>query len=324
MQMFAFDPADYRERYAEKGWVHVQGGVTPEFLGVLQAFTREQFGAHAVEGKAIGGTKSQALFECPPGADFPGELFDVIAELCGLQRETMTLSERHIKAYDRDAPARPSAHKDRYASQVSVGLSIDIPKGSHLVLYPEDDVWINPYNVSAALPQSLEPHEHPDVALENARGIEIHDSEGDVVLFRGSAMWHLRRNAANTTNLYLKMNDFNCDPLGEDPNTPVRRERTLAAVRNGRAGLGPLVPVLSRRLDLLSRQYTRDWQEVLEASVWDEPPVRLSALAWDILQAIDGRESVNLLAGRFGNHSRDVVEAELLRLAERGVIELPG
>ena len=53
--------------------------------------------------------------------------------------------------------------------------------------------------------------------------MEIYDEPGDVMMFPGSAVWHLRRNSANTVNLYLKCNDFDCDPLAEDPSTERRR-----------------------------------------------------------------------------------------------------
>ena len=37
-------------------------------------------------------------------------------------------------------------------------------------------------------------------------------------MFYGSEIWHLRRRSAGSVNLYLKFNDFDYDPLGEDPN----------------------------------------------------------------------------------------------------------
>ncbi len=70
----------------------------------------------------------QALYEAPDGVDFPGELFDVVADPCNLHRPTMTLSERNIKAYDSVAPPEPIPRKDRYPSQVSIGLSIVVPE----------------------------------------------------------------------------------------------------------------------------------------------------------------------------------------------------
>src|SRR3712207_5779516 len=130
MRVFDFDPAEYREQYATQGWVHIKGGVSGDFLAALQDFVQRKFEEQKVEGKAIGGDKEQALYEFPPEVDFPGELFDVVAAVGGLNRETMTLSERHIKAYNSDAPDDPVPHKDRVSSQISVGLSIDIPERS--------------------------------------------------------------------------------------------------------------------------------------------------------------------------------------------------
>jgi hypothetical protein len=317
MKIFNFDPADYRASYEKHGWVHIPGGIDPEFLAYLQDFTAKRFREQHVEGRAIGGAKEQALFEFPAETDFPGELFDSIAAVAGLNREGMTLSERHIKAYDSDAPEYPVAHKDRFASQVSVGLSIDIPEDSYLVLYPHSEVSVNPYNVSPQLLQSLEPHERPEVVLADAPEIQIDDQPGDVVMFPGSAVWHLRRFAANATNLYLKMNDFNSDPLGEDPSTEERQRRTLDLLASANGHLPSLVPVLARRLDVVARQRSRDGQEVLQAHVWEEAPVVLSQVEWDLLHSIDGRRSVGELGG-------ESVSGAIQRLAQRGVIELVG
>jgi hypothetical protein len=318
MKIFDFDPTDYTERYASAGWVHVPSGIDSEFLAYLQDYVARRFREKRVEGVAIGGTKDQALFEFPDDVDFPGELFDAVAAVCGLDRSSMTLSERHIKAYDDDAPTDPPAHKDRFASQVSVGLSIDIPVDSALVLYPHDHRETNPFNISAALRQSLDEEQLPENILPDAHAEVIEDSPGDVVMFPGSAMWHLRRNAARATNLYLKLNDFNSDPLGEDPATPVRRDRTLQLLGAADGRFAELRPVLSRRLDSISRQYTREpGLEVLQAHVWEEAPVGLDPAELELLRELDGRSSVGELmaAGR-------VTETALRRLAERGALDL--
>jgi hypothetical protein len=317
MKIFNFDPADYADQYARTGWVHIPGGIDPEFLAHLKDFTARRFAEQHVEGKAIGGAKEQALFEFPAETDFPGELFDSIAAVAGLNREGMTLSERHIKAYDADAPEFPVAHKDRFASQVSVGLSIDIPDESYLVLYPHTDVSVNPYNVSPQWLASLDPHERPEVVLKDAPEIRIDDQPGDVVMFPGSAVWHLRRFAANATNLYLKMNDFNSDPLGEDPSTEPRAKRTLELLASSNGHLPSLLPMLARRLDVVARQRSRDGQEVLQAHLWDQQPVVLSQVEWDVIHAIDGSKSVAELGV-------DGAEDAIRRLGERGVIELVG
>ena len=312
MNIFAFDPADHREHYEREGWIHIPNGIDPEFLAYLQDFAHQRFTQHKVEGTAIGGRKEQALFEFPEGIDFPGELFDSIASLCGLQRETMTLSERHIKAYDSDAPAEPLPHKDRYASQASVGLSIEVPEGSHLVVYPYDETDVNPYNISADFLPSLPPEKRPEQALKGAREVVIHDKPGDVMVFHGARMWHLRRKPADAVNLYLKLNDFGCDPLGEDPATPTRREETLAALAGANGNVEGLVPVFGRRYDGVSRQYTREWSEVLQARVFDSPPVMLSDDELRLLERIDGRQTV----GEAGDPNA------VVRLARAGVLDL--
>jgi hypothetical protein len=324
VKMFAFEPQDYRNTFENQDWIHIENGITDEFREVLGDFVSKFFGEHRVEGVAIGGRKEQSLYEFPDEVDFPGELFDTVVGVCGLRRSSMTLSERHIKAYDADAPPDPAAHKDRFASQISMGLSINVPSGSCLVLYPFEHRDVNRFNISAAFPASLEPHERPEVIAKEARSVEIYDSDGDVVIFPGSSMWHLRRNPANVTNLYLKFNDFNCDPLGEDPSTHERRARTLdhLAAENGLDET--LLPVLSRRLDTITRRYTRNWDEMREANVWEQDPVRLSEEEVRMLQAIDGERSVEMLTAQVSKDGVDgkTVSLGIRRLADRGVLDL--
>jgi hypothetical protein len=323
MRIFAFDPAELSEQYARDGYIHIKQGIDPEFLQVLRDFADREFDAHKVEGRAIAGRKQQALYEFPDEIEFPGELFDVIATLCGLRRPTMTLSERHIKAYDADAPPDPKPHKDRYASQASIGLSIVVPEGSHLVVYPKDETELNPYNVSAAYLESLPAERRPEQALKDAREVIIEDQPGDVMVFHGSRMWHMRRKPAGAVNLYLKLNDFNCDPLGEDPRTPQLREETLSAVSAANGAVDGLVPVLSRRLDTVSREYTREWEEVIQARLWEQPPVMLNEHELRLLEAVDGQRTLAeaAQAGADGLGA-DAARGALVRLAERGVLDL--
>jgi hypothetical protein len=247
VKIFAFDPSDYREQYEAEGWVHIPNGMTAEFLGELQEFTARSLAETKLDQFAIKGKKEQSLYEFPGSTDFPAEIFDVVSEVCGLNRSTMTLSERHIQAYDPDANPEPDAHKDRYPSQVSLGFSISIPAESRLVLYPYDHRSLNPFNSAATFQRSLQPHELPNVALKDAREVVLDDHDGDVVMFPGSTTWHLRRRSANAVNLYVKMNDFDCDPLGEDPSTETRRTQTLAILEeSGANGLGSRIPLVSR------------------------------------------------------------------------------
>jgi hypothetical protein len=326
MRIFAFDPAQYRDMYAQTGWVHIKQGVDADFLEAVRDFARnsltdERLGAFAIQGK-----KGQAVYDFPSEVNFPDEIFDVVSSLCGLSRETITLSERHIQSYDLDADPNPPAHKDRFPSQVSVGLSIEIPRESRLVLYPHEHREVNPFNSSTAFYRSLQPHELPEVVLKGAREIEIDDEAGDVVAFPGSTTWHLRRNSPGATNLYIKLNDFDCDPLGEDPETSARRDRTVALLAaRGDSSLEQHSVVLSRRLDFVGRQYTRNnWQEQLQAALWGSDPFGLAPLQLEMLQKVDGKRTLGSLVDELctDGRSRDAVLEDAITLVERGALDL--
>ena len=201
----------------------------------------------------------------------------------------MTLSERHIKAYNDDVPAEPAPHKDRFASQVSMGLSITIPENSYLVLYPFTDRGRTPFNISTHMRKELPLEERPENIVKGAERVEIHDTGGDVVMFEGSAIWHVRHNASNARNLYLKLNDFNSDPLGEDPSTDRRREETMKLVQNGNGQLVTAKPVLARRFESVTEQYSRLWDHTRVAEVWDSPPVPLEDVDLKVLQSLNGQ-----------------------------------
>jgi hypothetical protein len=322
VRVFSFDLREQRERFLADGWVWIRGGVDPEFFGYLRDFVSCSFGEHQVSGKAIDGQKDQALLEFPAEVDMRGDVYDVIASLTGLDAAGMTLSERHIKAYNADAQPEPLAHKDRFSSQISVGISIEVPDVSRLVLYPYEHRSDNPFNVSKALLASLEESQHPAVALADAREVEIPDRPGDVLVFPGRSMWHKRRNPANTVNLYLKFNDFGSDPLGEDPFTDEIRERTMAVLANG-VQLETLVPLPGRRLDTVTRQYTREWGELLQANVWERVPLTLSEAEFELLRRADGRRRLEELAPQLpGANGHETLEHWVRRLAGNSAIEL--
>lgn len=324
MRIFGFDPAEHREQYATQGWVHIKNGIDSDFLRELQAFMERSLAATKLDQFAIRGKKEQSLYEFTDGVDFPAEIFDVVSSVCGLNRETMTVSERHIQAYEANADPNPPAHKDRFPSQVSLGFSIDIPRDSRLVLYPYDHRELNPFNSAATLYNSLQPHERPDVVLKEAREVAIADAPGDVVMFPGSTTWHLRRNAARATNLYVKLNDFDSDPLGEDPVTPLRRERTLAFL-TAADGIGGRVPALSRRIDFLSRQYTRDESlETLHVALYAGETFGLTEVQLDLLRVVDGRRPLDSLVDQVATNgrARAAVETDVRTLVERGILDL--
>jgi hypothetical protein len=267
------------------------------------------------------GDKQQAMYEFPHGADYAQELCDNVGKVCGLKVDDLVISERHIKAYDAEAQPNPMAHKDRFASQISVGLSVHVKDGSTLVLYPYDENDINPFNTSVQLRASLSMDRYPEPRLAKGRRVEIKDSPRDVIIFRGHSMWHLRANPANTTMLYLKMNAFNCDPLGEDRRTPVLRQQTEANLGLSDEQVAQLIPLLGRRVDYVHRYYDRDWREVIGVVLWGEKHFTIDEDELKLLQSIDRSRSLASLAAKMNRGLPGTIESAR-RLAKRGVIEL--
>jgi hypothetical protein len=235
----------------------------------------------------------------------------------------MTLSERHIQAYEANANPDPIAHKDRFPSQVSIGFSVTIPEGSNLVLYPDDCRELNPFNAAAALNRRLQPHEKPEVVLPAAREVVLHDEEGDIVMFPGSTTWHLRRKAANTVNLYVKMNDFDVDPLGEDPATGARRERTEEILATEAESLGAHKPKLSRRLDYIGRQAVRPGgEETLNYALYSEAPLGLTDIQHELLKAADGTRTLDeLVSDIAAGGDADIVRRDAMVLLHDGGLD---
>jgi hypothetical protein len=310
-----------RHAYRTQGWIHVHDGVTPEFLADLKRCSERHESELVLHGTGIGGAKDQHLYEPPDGVDLVGELRRVVTAMCGLNGEGFTLSERHIKLYSSDADPAPTAHKDRLASQISLGVSINVPEGSNLVFYPDVHRGVNPF-LTAEFSRSLSPEESPDTVLKDAPAVEIHDRPGDVIAFPGSSIWHLRRKSANTSLLYLKCNDFGSDPLGEDPSTEARRRFTIDLLARREAGdLVDVVPSLSRRLEWTGMLSGRDGVDRPAAKMWDRPltfvsEAQLSLLA-DLRKAMASRPEHGL-----DRVSASAVTDDLVALAGRGIVDL--
>ena len=143
MDVFDFDPASYREQFAAQGWVHVGEGDRERFLEQLRAECRD-LARERTDGNepdrcaapAFGGPRTSTSTSHLPALNCGDELCHLVTGMCGLEGSGFVVSERHVKWYDADADPEPAAHKDRLASQISIGVSIEVPAGSTLVLYP--------------------------------------------------------------------------------------------------------------------------------------------------------------------------------------------
>jgi hypothetical protein len=324
-RMFAFDPCRYAPQFARDGFVHIPRGVSEEFYELLARQVEERLNGALLEKFAIG-DKQQALYEFPEGADYYAELRTTVAAVCGLTPDSLVLSERHIKTYEPGANPDPPAHKDRFATEIAVGLSVHVTPASRLVLYPYDHLDVNPFNSSTELRASLSACRAPENYLKAARRVEIEDSPGDVLMFRGNKVWHLRANPANTTMLYLKLNSYHCDPLGEDPRTADFRRQTEQLLACPDAELAGVVPVLGRRVDYVQRRYNRDWKEVVGVVLYGERHFTLDEQEFRALRRIDGRRTAAAVLAADGAGGGDMPRFGVIRrLAARGVIDLmPG
>ncbi len=154
MSLFNFEPGELRETYRAQEWVHIPGGATAEFLQHLQEYCNQRAAEEALSGAGIRGAKSQYLYEPARDVDLVGQLREVGTSLGGLDGRRFTLAKRHIKHYPPDADPSPVTHKDRMASQMNIGVSIDVSEGSHLVLYPNVHREVDPF-LTADLRESL-------------------------------------------------------------------------------------------------------------------------------------------------------------------------
>ncbi len=303
MNVFCFSPESYHDEYETNGFVHVKGGVSPEFLAYAQQTAYDLIAAEkSLEEWNFKGKKQQFLMEFPDDSDFPRGVKETVARVAGLPADKMTLCERHIKAYEEVANNNPPPHKDRVASQVTVGLPLKVPNGSYIILYPHDYLTINPLNSTALWRTSLDEDQLPENVLRGIEPVRLDVQPGDVVLFRGSSIYHERVNPSNTILLYLKFNAMGLDPLGEDPDTPVLRERTLGCLSDlSDEDLLDMPVAVSPRLERISRHYTRlYWKEVVQAYVSGEKEFTLSEAELRIFQVIDGGRTVREVIARLG------------------------
>lgn len=319
--MFAFDPAEYAATFAAHEYVRIPKGLTEEFYQQAVRQVEQSLETSLMKQFAIG-DKQQAKYEFP-GPEYVAEFRRMVGGVTRLDPERLVISERHIKAYEEGANAYPLAHKDRFATQVAVGFSIRVPQGSTLVLYPDTDRAVNPFSSSTEYRASLAPERLAEVTCKNARRVEIQDEPRDVMMFRGNSIWHLRERPAGTVMLYFKLNAFNCDPLGEDPETPAHRERSRRLAKSSDADLAGLVPVLGRRVDHVHRRYNHHWQETLGVVLYGEKHFTIDEQEVRALQLMNGQRPLRaILEALAPADQHAAVCQKVRRLVERGVVDL--
>jgi hypothetical protein len=230
---FRFSLASFADEFRRFEYIHVRDAVDPDFLGfaIDQLRQCQRSGRNEIAARAIKNKKKQYLFEFPDDHWLAfSELIGSVAALTGLPESKMTLSERHIMIYEEHAAAMPKLHKDRLASQISVGIPLEVYGESRIVLLPHGARQINSLEQAIYSAREIDPTAGfvswetlglaPPEAEAGENGLEVvalDAGPGDVVVFAGSSMYHGRLNAARSSMLYFKLNAMRLDPLGEHP-----------------------------------------------------------------------------------------------------------
>jgi len=302
--IFTFNPVEYQEEFAKNGFVLIKNGINTDFLAVaIEQAEKQKIVQKELTNCFFKGKKRQYLYDFE-NWDFQSTSIETLAKTARLPVHKMTLCERHIKVYEPDANAHVPAHKDRVAAQLTVGIPLFIPENSHIVLWPDNDLAINPLNSTALWRSSLDENELPENILKDIKPVRVYADPGDVVIFRGNSIHHERENPANARLLYLKVNAMRLDPMGEDPSTLHQQKSSQKILRqlDDRKLLDCLVEV-SPRLEKISRHYTRlYWKEVIQAYVAGEKEFTLSEieLELEVFKKVEGQETVREIISRLG------------------------
>jgi hypothetical protein len=300
--IFTFNPGHYQEEFANNGFVLIKNGINTDFLDVaIEQAEKQKIDQKDLNNLYFKGKKRQYLYEFEEW-DFYGSSLEVLAKTAGLAVEKATLCERHIKVYEPDASPKVPAHKDRVAAQLTVGIPLFIPEHSHIVLWPNDHLTINPLNTTALWRSNHDEKDLPESILDNIEPVRVYAKPGDVVMFRGSSIHHERENPANARILYLKLNAMRLDPMGEDPSTlrQLNTSQEILAQLDDEQLLDCVVEV-SPRLEKISRHYTRlYWKEVIQAYVADEKEFTVSEIELEIFKKVGGQMAVSEIISRLG------------------------
>jgi hypothetical protein len=124
--------------------------------------------------------------------------------------------------------------------------------------------------------------------------------------------------------LYLKLNGFNSDPLGEDPRTPDIRRNTVELLNAEDDTLLKLIPVVGRRVDYFHLYFTRRWEEIASAMFWGEKHFRLSDEELSLVKAIDSDSPLMTVCTTARVEPTARLLQKVRQLAEHGVIDFTG
>lgn len=215
MHIFSEPLEIHANRFMDNGYLWLQKIVTSDFLSLVRSQVPELLAASSGQ-YDIPGKKHQFIFPISDYFPFESEIRKPIAEMMGIEARQLTMSERHINAYLATAQTANTVHLDRRASEINLGIPINIQEASYLVLYPDCEITPNRYDSVAEWRSHLAKGEFPEELIKELEPVKIYDQPGDAVVFRGSAIPHERYRPAGCTVLYFKFNQLGLDPLGEE------------------------------------------------------------------------------------------------------------
>lgn len=213
--MFNYDPAAARDEFKQNGYVHLRAVLKPAVVEHLSNFL-DQATRDCIDEQGqwrITGKKRQFLFDFP-NSEWAEEFRHAMAVMIGIDPQQLTISERHLKVYEPGAEPWPAPHKDRAASEISIGLPIAIPEHSSACVFPA--LQPGPNTEDRAVFLTDRDHPNLDQVYQMEECVMLREQPGDIVAFLGSALFHERVHPAGAAILYIKVNGTGSDPLGED------------------------------------------------------------------------------------------------------------
>ena len=179
--IFTFSPSDYQEQFSKNGYILIKNGIDANFLeAAIEQAEQQRIDQKEINNCFFKGKKRQYLYGFEEW-DFYDSGLETLARTASLPLDKATLCERHIKVYEPDAKPHVPAHKDRIAAQVTVGIPLLIPEGSHIVLWPEDHLDINALNTTALWRNNLDEEQLPQNILDGIEPVRIYAEPGGTV-----------------------------------------------------------------------------------------------------------------------------------------------
>ncbi|MCB1433235.1 MAG: hypothetical protein KDK75_12385 [Alphaproteobacteria bacterium] len=205
----------YRDQLEQDGYILLKDIISDDFMATLQEFlAKSRTGDVSEYGTwRIGGKKHQFLYDFP-SEDIADRFRSELAALTGLNEQGFTISERHLKQYEDDAPEYPAPHKDRGASKYSIGLPIHLGPETSVCVFPTLDREPNEGERAVFMTEKDNPGLADIYASPDA--LALNEELGDMIVFLGSSIYHERIRPRGTAVLYIKVNDEGFDPLGEN------------------------------------------------------------------------------------------------------------